>query len=353
MQKELIDQYLANIADLLKTKSTSVDNIGLLKGQTGIALFLFLYSQYTEDENMATFAGNMIDAIMNSIGDDTPTDYSDGLAGFGTAIEFLVQNGFIDADTDEVLEDLDTLVGNVIKQGSRRSEVIGYGKYLVARLADCTADKQSYARNKESLDLILKWLDKPLGSYSETMGAIEWLSDMYAIWDPEEITLRINKIIDGLEDAVCDDIRFGCYPSTFNPLVAALAILKASEKTGIAVYRNKALALLGEHGRDFVHYLGNDSSGLISGSFKWAVLYRCLSKQLSNEEYSRLADIWLERCLEKKELLTEGCAEMPVGALDGYAGLGLSLLDAVGGAPDNWTDIIPLYYERGKVTFTR
>lgn len=285
---------------------------------------------------------------------DIPVDYADGLAGFGTGIEFLARNGFLDADTDEVLRDLDALVRNIIQQGLRRSEIVGYGKYLVARLAGRTVTDESYVKNKKLLEDIFPRLNASPGSYSETMGAIELLADLYAVWNkPDEITTCIDRLIGGLEDSVRDDVRFGCYPGTFNPLVVAFVLLKVSEKTSLTTCRDKALSLLNEYGKDFVKYLGNDSSGLVSGSFKWAVLYRYIGKQLSDKGYDRLVNGWLKRCLEKKELLTDGCAGIPVGTLDGYAGIGLSLLDAAGGISEEWTDIIPLYYERGKVTFTR
>jgi len=57
-----------------------------------------LYSDYSFD---------LIEKIQNRIHEKAPIDYQQGLTGIGVAFEFMVQNGFIDADTDDLLEDFD------------------------------------------------------------------------------------------------------------------------------------------------------------------------------------------------------------------------------------------------------
>ncbi len=351
MRKVLIDRHIEDVVGILKKKSLSLDNVGLLKGKTGIVLFLFLYSRYSGDKETMAFAINQINHIIDSIETDTPTDYSEGLAGFGTAMEYLLRKGYLDTDMNKVLDSLDILIKNGLKSGTCKSEITGYGKYFVTRIIGRTDCNDRDAEQK-SLESIFSWLLTPPGSYSGIMGIIELLSDMYNLRScPDEIANYIDKLTGLLEDSVCKDISFGSYPGTFNPLTAAFILLKVFEKTGMATCRNKALLFLEKYGKNFVRYLDNDSSGLISGSFKWAVLYRYIATQLPDEGYDKLADVWLERCLEKKELMAEHYNGFPPGALDGYAGIGLSLLYLVNGISDDWMDIIPLFYERGKVTY--
>ena len=53
------------------------------------------------------YAYELFEKIQNRIHRDSPINYKQGLSGIGSAIEYLVQNGYFNADTDEVLEDFD------------------------------------------------------------------------------------------------------------------------------------------------------------------------------------------------------------------------------------------------------
>jgi len=353
MNKQAIDEYLGDIADILMIKSTSVDNIGILKGRAGIALFLFLYSRYTENQKSADLAETIIIKIFDEIQNNV---YNvEELSELGIAIEFLARNGFIDANTDEVLEELDILIDNALMVRPKRSRINRYAKYMAWRFtvneSNSLGDIQ--CRIKSSLDVVLVSEDNSFGSYAEILSRLDFLSDIYMFWEnPKQILSHINNAIRKLEDAVSDDIAFGCYPGTFNPLVAGLVILRVFKKTGLEIYKSKACLFIEKYGRHFDEYLDNDSSGLISGSFKWSVLYYYLAEVFVGESGNGLFHKWLNVCIEKKELFTDDYTEItPPGILDGYAGMGLSLLYVTGKISDTWIDIIPLYYERGKVTF--
>ena len=55
----------------------------------------------------------MLERVYDRIHEETPIDYKNGLAGIGAAIELLVKEGFIEADTDAVLEDFDERIFSV------------------------------------------------------------------------------------------------------------------------------------------------------------------------------------------------------------------------------------------------
>ena len=48
-----------------------------------------------------------IEKIQNRIHQETPINYKHGLAGIGATIEYLVQEGYIEADTDDIPENID------------------------------------------------------------------------------------------------------------------------------------------------------------------------------------------------------------------------------------------------------
>ena len=72
---------------------------------------------------MKRWAGELLDSISTRIDQRSPLNISDGLLGFGWGIGYLIKNGFVEADPDEILEeiedkifknttDVDVLIGN-------------------------------------------------------------------------------------------------------------------------------------------------------------------------------------------------------------------------------------------------
>jgi len=82
-------------------------NIGLQNGKTGIAIFFYHYARYSGRKVYNDFADELIDEIYKEIHVNTLLNFKDGLCGIGWGVEYLIRNGFIEANPDEVLEDLD------------------------------------------------------------------------------------------------------------------------------------------------------------------------------------------------------------------------------------------------------
>lgn len=95
------------ITNSLLLNASFIDNLGLMHGKMGITIYFFHLARETKNQIYEDYAGELIDEIYDEINIDTPCDFGNGLAGIGWGIEYLVQNRFIDADTDEVLEEFD------------------------------------------------------------------------------------------------------------------------------------------------------------------------------------------------------------------------------------------------------
>jgi hypothetical protein len=97
--KRLINSLLLN--------SSFCENPGLFHGKTGIAILFYMLHRHAGHRVYEDYAGELIDEIYEDITIQSPVDFENGLAGIAWGIEYLVQNGFIDADTNEVLADID------------------------------------------------------------------------------------------------------------------------------------------------------------------------------------------------------------------------------------------------------
>jgi len=84
------------------------NSISLFKGNIGISLFLFYYSQFCGDDKFYNKAQKLIEKsfeiVQNGVNYQT---FAGGLAGLGWFIEHLSQNNFLEVDTNEIIGDLD------------------------------------------------------------------------------------------------------------------------------------------------------------------------------------------------------------------------------------------------------
>lgn len=119
--------------------SRFVSNLGLFHGKMGFVLFFSIYAKHSRNELYNQFAYDLLDEVYEDIHNDVLLSFENGLCGIGWAIEFLVQNGYMEGDTDEILEDIDKRIMeyNVcrISDLSFRSGLAGIVYYVCARLS--------------------------------------------------------------------------------------------------------------------------------------------------------------------------------------------------------------------------
>ena len=133
-----VENRLQRIANVLLLNASFTENLGLLNGKTGIAIFFYQYARYTGNKVYGDYAGELIDEIYEEINNSTPIGFANGLMGIGWGIEYLARNGYVDADTDEALAEID----NAVYRGSLHRPFLldngdglfGYGLYYVTRL---------------------------------------------------------------------------------------------------------------------------------------------------------------------------------------------------------------------------
>ena len=128
------------IIDLILRHSADIDNIGLFNGKMGIAICLFHVYGKTHNALYKECAEALVDDVWEKVGTSPcPLDFENGLAGMGWGIEHLVQNGFLKADTDDVLSELDDKIFQHLinyrefSLGLQKG-LLGFGFYLLSRL---------------------------------------------------------------------------------------------------------------------------------------------------------------------------------------------------------------------------
>jgi hypothetical protein len=105
--KQIKNNLLPRIVRHLMLNASFSSDTGLYHGKMGIALFFAHYGRYAGNTLYNDFAGELLDEIYEDIHTGTPVDFENGLCGIGWGIEYLLQNGFMEGDSDDVLSEID------------------------------------------------------------------------------------------------------------------------------------------------------------------------------------------------------------------------------------------------------
>lgn len=123
--------------------SLSLDNIGLMNGKMGIALFFYHLSRFTKNENHAAYADELIQDVASRLDYKIPRTFFDGLTGISWGFDHLTRNEFVSFEEEDILTDLDKalLEINIAKlfDESFSTGVRGIAYYIVSRCSGKTA----------------------------------------------------------------------------------------------------------------------------------------------------------------------------------------------------------------------
>jgi hypothetical protein len=137
----------------------------------------------------------------------------------------------------------------------------------------------------------------------------------------------LNYAVDKLETMVYEDVFFGNYPGTFNPLIAAVLLFRAAVKIDDNKLKIRGLNFLENYELEFRQYLSDEYA------IKWAFLYHFLWKACDFNIYKELSNQWFEKItgdsfnLECRDLIVFG---MMLLAMD-------ELIN------DDWLNWFPIY----------
>lgn len=132
---------LLRISKHLIINAGYLKDLGLWHGKMGVVLFFAHYAKYTQNSLYDEFAGKLMDQIYEEIHLGLPVDFENGLCGIGWATEYLLQNGFMKGDSNEILVDFDQKIMErdlrKISDRTLRAGLQGIVCYVSSRLESC------------------------------------------------------------------------------------------------------------------------------------------------------------------------------------------------------------------------
>ena len=167
--KILVDQ----LGHYLKQNEYNIQSYGLMHGKMGLVIFFYHLGKYSGKMEFSDYASELLDQILQRINPNMTIDFENGIAGIGWGIEYLIQNNFVEGDADEILEELDTLIGNQLIFGCEDPIVVkSIGYYYISRL--------QYRVDDDENDVVLELKYFVILLIDELERQIEYMAD-----DPE------------------------------------------------------------------------------------------------------------------------------------------------------------------------
>ncbi|MFV0269565.1 MAG: lanthionine synthetase LanC family protein [Draconibacterium sp.] len=183
------------LTNALLLNASFIDNLGLMHGKMGIAIFFFHLARETKNSIYEDYAGELIDEIYEEITSTVPIDFENGLVGIGWGIEYLVQNGFIDADTDEVLEEFDNrifkkFIDQTPTELNLLNGLIGIGAYFLKRIQNPQSNDENIQTliNKQTLIHLIDEFDQRTQDISGLIAEPQAISNNIKQDQTEETT---------------------------------------------------------------------------------------------------------------------------------------------------------------------
>jgi len=390
LTRNLIDR-LEEISSCLENDYTTLGkNIGLFGGKTGIALFFFYYSRFTKKESHYDLAIQILSDVVDDVnaGFDAHTLYA-GLSGIGWIVEHLAQQKFIEADTPDILKEIDPFVFDAmqgdIQQGNYEflHGALGTGVYFLNRLETLREDSTGYLiRLVDGLDNIshkeknsrIKWTSTfgyerektgfDLGVAHGIPGIIGFLTLAFSHGiHQEKISLLLNGAVSFLLDQSLDTAIYEShFPSRVGENVIHTAsrlgwcygdpgigiiLWLASQKTGNTDWEKRSIDIL-EHSARRLD-LGSNSvhdACLCHGTAGIAHIFNRMYHYTGIPVFKEQSIYWFDQTL-KQARFEDGCAGFKqwygenqfinkIDFLEGIAGIGLALLSSIAHIEPCW-----------------
>lgn len=140
----------------LLLQSSFVKNPGLLHGKMGMALCFFEYGRHTGCAVYTEAGEELLDTLWTQMHAEMPFHFDSGLSGIGWGVEYLLQNGFIGGDGNEVCEEIDRKIMQInlrrLNDPTLERGLDGICYYVSARIRGAISQKNPLPFDEEYLN---------------------------------------------------------------------------------------------------------------------------------------------------------------------------------------------------------
>lgn len=91
-------------------QGSTMHDLGLFRGKLGMCIYLYIQARNTGCERHREKADELVEQCVDEVRNSLNYSFESGMTGIGAGFIYLVENGFIEADLDEFLEEFDSKV---------------------------------------------------------------------------------------------------------------------------------------------------------------------------------------------------------------------------------------------------
>lgn len=106
-QPENLSEKLHEIAIYLMHNQYKANKTGLFHGKMGLVIFLCAYARFSKETLFEEFADTLLDEIINKLPQTPLLSFSNGICGIGWGIQYLIEQGWLEGSSSELLADID------------------------------------------------------------------------------------------------------------------------------------------------------------------------------------------------------------------------------------------------------
>jgi len=195
LDEQQIKTVLQRISNILLINGGFLNNLGLFTGEMGLVLFFFRYARFNQNSLYADYSYDLIEKIQSRIHQETPINYEEGLTGIGSAFEYLVQNGFVEADTDDILEVFDKRIFALNNLPFLPVEDIkGIGYYALWRMSGKSSSTKLATKKDRSLKSSLKKIETFLNKKGENPNDIPTVRNNLQLLDEKNYSRLLDQL---------------------------------------------------------------------------------------------------------------------------------------------------------------
>ena len=326
---ELINKISQQVIDIIP----KLNDVGLMDGKMGVAIYLFYASRMCNNQQYQEFADKMLDDVVENMQTQSlGCSFENGLAGIGWGIEHLMQNDFIEAA--DIFSAIDDRIFRCIVETENKplsiSDFAGYIHYLFSRMNGKISNPTTLRYHLQLVIELVNQLDKRLDAekfiYEPLMFDITWKLPLVLLSLSKALELncydtKIRRIIEQHSPVI-----LAMFPNLHAHRLYLLYAMEAIIRYIPMIRWKEHVSLLRQNismPRILHEELHDKSIKVINGISGVALISSQLSKQ-NPENMLRFSLAELEQRIEKSEYWAKNNDDASIS--QGYAGLGLALL---------------------------
>jgi hypothetical protein len=346
-KQRLIEERLEVISQLLLSALNNIESIGLAQGKVGISLFFFEYYRLTGKRKYYDIGLAIFESIylsINQIADDIY--FPDGLSGISWGVEYLAQNGFIEPETDEILDEICSALNanNPLDLPLHKTspiQIIGYGMHYLARMRNPTHHPDLNKNHLADKFITFQIVDyfvglKEQGYFLNEIGhegreslaaIILYLSHLLKLKIDHS---KIEQLIANYVEMAIQLIHEEDGNNTRNKLLSACAFLHAAHAANRSDWKQQASILLND--ADDNQLIFSSKYGISKELIQAIHLCSCIHQYIPEGKYKDHAELLIDEMLMPdtfgkfmQALISDG----KFGIQDGIAGIGIALIASI------------------------